>query len=318
MKKLNQKIKLRKKLKNQMIDKIRDLLIDSTNRKVIFLFIGIFILFIISLLFQQNRMEQQMQLKVQFIEQKNMLRDELDDLIDEHDDLLDEYGDLNEQLYEKDSVIQHQIAEIRNLIRTKNDLNEAKKKIVALKDISKRYLANIDSLLVLNEVLVLEKDSVVKVNKDINWKNYKLNKQNKKLEEKVSKGAILEVFDAKIETIRYRSTGREFATRYAKKVQKIRTCFSVSANQISDAEIKTIYLQIVDGNGELVLGTDTLITIVSDSSYNCTSSAEFEYNNIEMKYCFEWERVQVLSPAIYQVNLIIEGGIAARTNFKLR
>ena len=121
-----------------MINKIKELWADSTNRKVIILFIGIVILLIVSLFFQQNRMEQQMQLKVQFIEQKNMLRDELDDLIDEHDDLLDEYGDLNEQLYEKDSVIQHQIAEIRNLIRTKSDLNEAKKKTAALKDISKR------------------------------------------------------------------------------------------------------------------------------------------------------------------------------------
>ena len=65
--------KLSKKLKNQMINKIKELWVDSTNRKVIILFIGIVILLIISLFFQQNRMEQQMQLKVQFIEQKNML-----------------------------------------------------------------------------------------------------------------------------------------------------------------------------------------------------------------------------------------------------
>ncbi len=126
MKKLIQKIKLSKKLKNQMINKIKELWEDSTNRRVIILFIGIVILLIVSLFFQQHRMEQQMQLKVQFIEQKNMLRDELDDLIDEHDDVLDEYGDLNDQLYEKDSVIQHQIAEIRNLIRTKSDLNDSR------------------------------------------------------------------------------------------------------------------------------------------------------------------------------------------------
>ena len=189
-----------------MINKLKALWVDTGNRKVIILFIGVVVLLIASLFFQQNKMEEQMQLKVQFIEQKNMLRDELDDLIDEHDDLLDEYGELNEQLHEKDSVIQHQIAEIRNLIRTKNDLSEARKKIATLKDISKRYLANIDSLLVVNEVLVLEKDSVVKANKNINWKNYKLNKQNKKLAEKVSRGSVLEVFDLEIETIRYRST----------------------------------------------------------------------------------------------------------------
>ena len=178
-----------------MINKLKALWADTGNRKVIILFIGVVVLLIASLFFQQNKMEEQMQLKVQFIEQKNMLRDELDDLIDEHDDLLDEYGELNEQLHEKDSVIQHQIAEIRNLIRTKNDLSEARKKIATLKDISKRYLANIDSLLVVNEVLVLEKDSVVKANNNINWKNYKLNKQNKKLAEKVSRGSVLEVCD---------------------------------------------------------------------------------------------------------------------------
>jgi len=318
MKKLRLKIKLRNKLKNIMINKIKELWSDSNNRKVIILFFGIVILLIASLFFQQNRMKQQMQLKVQFIEQKNMLRDELDDLIDEHDDLLDEYGVLNEQLYEKDSIIQDQISEIRNLIRTKSDLYEAKKKISALKDISKRYLANIDSILVLNGVLVLEKDSVVRVNKSINWKNYKLNKQNKKLAEKVSKGSVLELFGLEVEAIRYRSTGRALVTKYAKKVQKIRTCFSVSANQISDAAIKTVYLQILDGDGELVSGADTIVAIVADSSYSCTSSDEFKYKNIEMTHCVEWERVQELSPGRYQINLIIEGNIAARTKLKLR
>ena len=301
-----------------MVNKFKELWADAGNRKVIILFIGIVFLLIASLFFQQNKMEQQMQLKVQFIEQKNMLRDELDDLIDEHDDLLDEYGDLNEQLHDKDSVIQHQIADIRNLIRTKSDLSEARRKITTLKDISKRYLANIDSLLVVNEVLVLEKDSVVKVNKDINWKNYKLNKQNKKLAEKVSKGSVLEVFDMEVETIRYRSTGRELATKYAKKVQKVRTCFSVAANSISDAEVKTIYLQIIDKDGVLVSGAEALTTAVADSLFHCTSSAEFSYQNIEMTNCFEWERVQVLSPGKYHINLIIEGSIAAQTNLKLR
>ena len=69
--------------------------------------------------FQKNKMEEQLKLKIQFVEQKNMLRDELDDIIDEHDELLDEYGDLNNQLYQKDSIIKKQILEIKNLIRKK-------------------------------------------------------------------------------------------------------------------------------------------------------------------------------------------------------
>jgi len=300
------------------MNKLKELWAEPSSRKVIILFGVLVVIFIAVLSLQQNKMEQQMELKIQFIEQKNMLRDELDDLIDEHDDLLDEYGELNEHLHEKDSIIQHQIAEIRNLIRTKSDLKEAQQKIAALKDISKRYLANIDSLLVLNETLTIEKDSVIKENKNINWKNYKLNKQNEKLAEKVNKGSVLELLSIDVEAVRYRSTGREVTTRFAKKVQKIRVCFSVGANQISDAETKEVYLQIINERGMLISGLEEINVEVNDSTFGCTSLAEFEYNNIEMENCFEWERIAQLERGTYLLNLIIEGRVLGQTELKLR
>lgn len=300
------------------MNKLKELWAVPSSRKVIILFGVLVVIFIAVLSLQQNKMEQQMELKIQFIEQKNMLRDELDDLIDEHDDLLDEYGELNEHLHEKDSIIQHQIAEIRNLIRTKSDLKEAQQKIAALKDISKRYLANIDSLLVLNETLTIEKDSVIKENKNINWKNYKLNKQNEKLAEKVNKGSVLELLSIDVEAVRYRSTGREVTTRFAKKVQKIRVCFSVGANQISDAETKEVYLQIINERGMLISGLEEINVEVNDSTFGCTSLTEFDYNNIEMENCFEWERIAQLERGTYLLNLIIEGRVLGQTELKLR
>ena len=300
------------------MNKLKELWAVPSSRKVIILFGVLVVIFIAVLSLQQNKMEQQMELKIQFIEQKNMLRDELDDLIDEHDDLLDEYGELNEHLHEKDSIIQHQIAEIRNLIRTKSDLKETQQKIAALKDISKRYLANIDSLLVLNETLTIEKDSVIKENKNINWKNYKLNKQNEKLAEKVNKGSVLELLSIDVEAVRYRSTGREVTTRFAKKVQKIRICFSVGANQISDAETKEVYLRIINERGMLIFGLEEMNVEVNDSTFGCTSLAEFDYNNIEMESCFEWERIAQLEKGTYLLNLIIEGRVLGQTELKLR
>jgi len=300
------------------MNKLKELWAVPSSRKVIILFGVLVVIFIAVLSLQQNKMEQQMELKIQFIEQKNMLRDELDDLIDEHDDLLDEYGEFNEHLHEKDSIIQHQIAEIRNLIRTKSDLKEAQQKIAALKDISKRYLANIDSLLVLNEILTIEKDSVIKENKNINWKNYKLNKQNEKLAEKVNKGSVLELLSIDVEAVRYRSTGREVTTRFAKKVQKIRVCFSVGANQISDAETKEVYLQMINERGMLISGLEELNVEVNDSTFGCTSLAEFDYNNIEMENCFEWERIAQFEKGTYLLNLIIEGRVLGQTELKLR
>ena len=297
---------------------IKELWTDPKVRKVIYVFSFFSLLLIAFLAFQQNKIKKQLKLKVIFIEQKNMLRDELDDLIDEHDDLLDEYGHLNEQLYEKDSIIQQQIAEIRSLIRTKNDLSKARTKIKVLQEISRRYLANIDSFIIINETLTLVRDSVINVNKNINWKNYKLNKQNQRLVEKVNRGSVLEILDIDIKTVRYRNTGREVITRYAKKVQKVKICFTLAANQISDAGTKLIHMQLVSPFGEIIIGTDSLNVMVQDSLLNITTSAKFEYQNTEIEICFDWERIKKLESGNYLCNLIIEGMIAGKKEIKLR
>jgi len=288
------------------------------SKKIITVLVFFILFLFVALLLQRNQMQEELKLKLDFIEQKNILRDDLDDLIDDHDELLDEYGDLNDKLYDKDSIIQNQIAEIRNLIRTKNDLTQARKKIAILKDISKRYLYNIDSLLLLNESLIIEKDSIIKQNKNINWKNYMLNKQNKKLVEKVSKGSVLELLDFNIETIRYRGTGREVSTRFAKKVQKLRMCFTIGNNQISEAEEKIVYMQLVNEDGDLVKGKQEINVNVSDSIFDCTTLSVFNYNNIETTSCFDWERIDQLSSGSYLVNLIIEGRVAGQKKVKLR
>ena len=301
-----------------MLNKLKVLFANIGSRRLVYFFLSIIIILSASLYLQKNKMQQQMQLKVQFIEQKNMLRDELDDIIDEHDDLLDEYGELNEQLHEKDSLIQEQIAEIRNLIRTKSDLKEARRKIERLKSISKKYIANIDSLLVLNEKLTIEKDSVISVNKDINWRNYKLNKQNEQLSETVNKGSVLKLDNIEVEAIKYKITGNEVPTKQAKKTQKIRVCFSVLANPIAKSEFKTIYMQLIDNNGRVITGNNDVSVTILDNQVICTDSSEFHYENIEMIHCFEWERVHMLAAGYYLVNLIIEEKVALQTTLKLK
>lgn len=270
----------------------------------------------IALLFQRNTMENQHQNALQELEEKNILRDELDDLIDQHDNLLNDYGTLNQQLEDKDSVIQKQISEIRNLIRTKNDLQEARKKIETLKDISKRFLADIDSLIVLNKTLSNEKDSVIKVNKDINWKNYKLNKENKKLVEQVSEGSLLDVFDVSVMGFRYRKTGVEIETFSAKKIQNLRTCFTVSANSIATKEVKDVFLQYINEQGQVIEMQDSILVGNMQNTY--TTKSSFEYANKEMEHCVEWERTAILRPGVYQLNIIIDNRISGQTAFLLK
>ena len=293
--------------------------LENINKKRWLYAFLIFILVLVCfLIFKDINKKKQDAMRMQYIEEKNALRDDLDDLIDEHDSLLDEYGDLNKHLQAKDSIIQNQISEIRNLIRTKKDLKEARQKIAILQGIAKRYLSNIDSLLLINKNLNIEKDSVIKENKNINWKNYKLAKQNERLAEKVSKGSVLEVLNIDVEGLRYRRTGREVSTRFAKKLQKIRVCFTIGANQISESEEKIVFMQFIDSNGKLIKGQEDIEVNILDSLVHCTMSFGFNYKNLETNNCFEWERVQQLQSGDYVINLIIEGRIAAQQDLRLR
>lgn len=313
--------KFYKKYLNKLMGDI-NISTNNNNKRWLYIFFVIIVFLIGYLIFSQIREKEQDAIRMQYIEEKNALRDDLDDLIDEHDGLLEEYGDLNNQLQEKDSVIQRQISEIRNLIRAsdlnKNDLAEARQKITILQDIVKRYLSNIDSLLVINKSLTSQKDSVIKENKNINWKNYKLSKQNEVLAAKVSKGTVLEISDVEVECFRYRSTGKEVSTSKAKKVQKLRICYTIRANQISEAEEKTIFVQLISPEGELISGQEDIHVSVADSVYYCTTSTLFNYQNVQMDNCFEWERLQQLTSGNYLVNLVLEGRLSAQTEFKLK
>ena len=290
-------------------------LIRLKNNKLIVLLFIIVTVLVFFLFYQKKTMEHQMDLKIQFIEQKNILRDELDDLIDEHDDLLEEYGDLNEQLFQKDSLIQEQISEIRNLIRTKNDLKEAREKIDNLKRIAQNYVKDIDSLYYVTEKLSSEKDSVIKVNKDINWKNYKLNKTNIQLSEKVNMGSTLKIKDITVEPFRYRSTGKEVSTRSASKTQTLRTCFYISANLIADPGKKEVSIQFVNSRNEILSSSDT---ILNNEGTMFSSKTSIEYKNKQEFVCLDWQRYIPLEEGEYIVKIFIDDVFTSETDFKLR
>ncbi len=254
-------------------------------------------------------------------ELQNSLRNDLDDLQEQYESLLDEYGNVNQELQYQDSIIRSKINELKELLRRNdllaNDLKVAKEKIISLQNIAKRYVYEIDSLANENKNLVIIKDSVIAQNRNINWKNYTLNKENEILSEKVSVGSILKVISADITALKYTNRGKEKTTKYAKNVQNIRVCFTIGANLISNSENKIVYMQLINSSGKIIESSEDQI-IVDDTATNITTSSSFDYNNNEMEHCFDWQRTQPLTKDTYVVNLIIEGRVSKQLKIKLR
>ena len=74
----------------------------------------------------------------------------------------------------------------------------------------------------------------------------------------------------------------------------------------AQAETKTVYMQLIDNNGIVITGNKNVSVSILDNQVICTDSSEFDYENIEMTHCFEWERVHMLATGYYLINLIID------------
>ena len=78
---------------------------DKKSRRVIFILSVLLAFILIFILFRENQYKKNLETVIQYEEEKNSLRDNLDDLIDEHEILKEEYSDLSGQLLDRDSTI---------------------------------------------------------------------------------------------------------------------------------------------------------------------------------------------------------------------
>ena len=260
--------------------------------------------------------------KLNVLKQKEILNRQFYDLIDEHNALLQEYEGLNNEMDSKDSIIQNQINEIKELLQNQKflnkDLKNAKNKIAELQKIAKRYQIRIVELTDSLSSLTVINDSVIKVNKTINWKNYTLNKENQKLSDKISKGSALELINVSVTAYRTRRSG-EKKTERAKKVQYIETCFEVTANKISDAGIKTIYMQIISPSGEIFgENRDAVIELNDQSLFLPTTSSSINYLNEQLAACIRWQRINQLEKGLYEIKLVLDGNVVGQSTIKLK
>jgi len=259
-------------------------------------------------------------LRILKLEEENNLRSELDDILEQYDNSREEIDNLNIDLYEKQSEIDNLKKEIRDLLNVKNDLNQAKQKIIKLQNISKKYFAQVDSLLGKTEQLQIQNQTLEQENRLLKNKNQEQNKELVEQNERLDIGSTLEVFDIEIDKLKLTSYGQERKVIWAKNIQLLRSCFKISANQIAISEPKTVYIQYIDPNGKLLQSSSSLdnsFFTMKDSIVEFTISKLFNYNNKELELCVDWQRGEILESGRYKVLFYIEEKLVGNAILKL-
>lgn len=175
--------------------------------------------------------------------QKVELQYELDSLINEHNEMKEEYGSLSDSLYSQDSVIQANAAEIRKLLDTQYEFYKVKKKLDRLRVISQGYLKQMDSLYNVNKELRAENEQIRSSYRQEQEKSSTLLKDKEALTERVTQAAVLKAY--RITGAGVRGSGdKERVTNKARRLEKVKVCFTLGENSLLAAGQKNIYIRI--------------------------------------------------------------------------
>jgi hypothetical protein len=292
---------------------------EEKSRENRLLIIIIFILAILLLLLGWQYWKQ----KQAMVEQKQSTVDKIDTLRSNLIDLQAQFANLKTS----DSKMQNQLNSKKDTItmllqqaeKYKNDpyiIMRLKKETETLRSIMKDYIRSIDSLNTLNKKLTSERNIAVESLRT--EKNYsgQLEKTNSKLQDVVHAGSMLAASAVSAEGVHYRFGKKEVETENAKKVEKIKVQFTITANRIAKAGNKDIYVRVITPDGKELskTGDESSIFSFEGSKGYYDAIQSVDYANQDMSLVIYCESTTGFIPGNYIIKLYADGNEMGETS----
>ncbi|MCK9270611.1 MAG: hypothetical protein RBR47_12265 [Bacteroidales bacterium] len=250
------------------------------------------------------------------------LQNELNALLQEHNDVKSNYGRLSDTLASRDSLIQANASEIKELLNYKWEYFQIKKKLDRLRDVAKGYVNQMDSLYRVNEDLKQENQRIRESFKSEQVKNVALQEQRIELETIVQSASVLRAYNIKSTGIRQRGA-RQKETDKASRTDRVQICFTLGENMLVKPGIKSIYFRIARPDGViLVYDTGDEYTFTANNTkLQYSIKRDVKYEGEAMDLCVYWDKKSSDEDAMvgrYLVSVYMDGQIVGESFFELR
>lgn len=251
------------------------------------------------------------------------LQNELDDLMMLHDSIKAQYGTLSDSLLLKDSIILANAKEIQQLLNYKWEYRKVNKKLNMLREITQGYVHQIDSLFTVNHELKEENEKIRQQYTREQDKSRELIREKETLVDKVKEATVLRAYNVSASGVRMTGSGRERETDKAKKIERVKICFTLGENKLTEPGIKTVYVRILRPDNVVVtqkVGEDYSFTF-QDQQLEYTSKKEIDYQNKDTYTCLFWTKKNKEAAAmigVYNISVYTEGYLIGETSFELR
>ncbi|WP_424492543.1 hypothetical protein [Salinimicrobium sp. GXAS 041] len=249
--------------------------------------------------------------------QKAVIESELNDLIVRYDEAIGENDSLDAELTAakgrivalRDSVQDMEVS-LRVLDRYRNELNNLKRERDELFRV-------VDSLSNQNQRLIVEIDSTNNVLLERTRVSDSLQERTQRLSTQVDRAAELKVSGLRGEGVIERNSGRLVPNERTRRVDKVRTCFTITQNELTEPGEKELYVQVYNPNNNLV---GDQIAVQHEGGVMVYSAAtKVYYENEELDVCILANTIEDnLIEGTYKVLLYNGSELIGATNFNLR
>ena len=201
-------------------------------------------------LFEQKQANDQLAAeKAQLVVEKDELTSELDELLDKYATMEDENGELSAELEEQRQLIEQLKADVDKYKGDAAKLGWYRSQLKSFKDKYAVLEAQFDSLSTVHDSLRGEFGSLQGEYSKQTGLNQELTSENMNLANKVAMGSVLTAYKITVEGIRGK---KDKVNSRANRVEKLRTCFTLSENPITEKGAKTLYTRIIAPDGKVL------------------------------------------------------------------
>ncbi|MCF8275109.1 MAG: hypothetical protein K9J17_00120 [Flavobacteriales bacterium] len=227
---------------------------EKTQSNRVFLILAVILLLLSGVLgwqlFEQKAANDQLTVeKQQLTVERDELTAELDELLGKYSGLEEENGQLSEELEQQRQQILALKADVEKYKGDAGKLAWYRSQLKAMNEKYESMEAKYDSLYAAHDSLQGQYGNLEGEFTKQTGLNKELTNENMNLANKVAMGSVLTAYQITVEGVRGK---KDKVNNKGDKVEKLRTCFTLSENPITKPGTKTIYVRIVGPDGKVL------------------------------------------------------------------
>ncbi|MGB8375393.1 MAG: hypothetical protein WCE57_08750 [Salegentibacter sp.] len=249
--------------------------------------------------------------------EKTAIEDELNDLIVKYDKAIDENDIMDQNLVDARERIQVLLDSVKDYEASQALNYRYRKEIDNLKAEKERLFKVVDSLSAQNERITTTLDSTNVVLEEKTRLSDSLSTTNRSLTNKVDKASQLKITGLSGEGVIVRNSGKLVENDRTRRIDQIRTCFTITANDLAEPGERNMYVQVYNPDNELV--GDQIAVQHEGGVMVYSAASKVYYENEELDVCILANTQEdKLIEGTYKVYVYADSMLIGTASFSLR